>query len=179
MLLLLAVTLPTGIAAIIVALAIGYTALALVLQRKLSHPKKMRHLQNRSTALSKELREMMKNKASQEEMAKKQKELMPLMSESMKTNMKPMLVVLPLFFLVWYVLLPMAFAQYSAAKINFIVPLGYKGLFFIVLFVGGMISSISIMIYDRKKAKEEAAAENLGNAEFKVQQSQPGQPGTR
>ena len=157
--LLLTVALPSNIALVLVALALGYTVLAVFLQRKLSNPKKMRHLQNRSNQLSKELREMMKNKAPQEAMAQKQKELMPLMSESMKTQMKPMLVVLPLFFLVWYVLLPMTFAQYSGDTINFIVPLGYKGLFFLVLFVGGMVSSISIMLYDRKKAKEEARSE--------------------
>ncbi len=169
--LLLTAAMPINIALILVALALGYTVLAVVLQRKLSNPKKMRHLQNKSNQLSKELKEMMKNKASQEDMAKKQKELMPLMSESMKTQMKPMLVVLPLFFLVWYVLLPMAFAQYNGETINFIVPLGYRGIFFVILFVGGMLSSISIMIYDRKKAKEEAQTEVLGTQEIS---NQPG-----
>lgn len=157
--LLLTAAMPANIVLILISLALGYTVLAIALQRKLSNPKKMRHLQNKSNQLSKELKELMKNKAPQEVMANKQKELMPLMSESMKTQMKPMLVVLPLFFLVWYVLLPMAFGQYSSDTINFIVPLGYKGIFFLVLFIGGMISSISIMVYDRKKAKEEAAAE--------------------
>ena len=37
----------------------------------------------------------------------KQKEMMPLLGESMRSSMKPMFVILPMFLIVYYVLIPM------------------------------------------------------------------------
>ena len=92
---------PMGTVIIIIAIGIAYVAFSTFAQRKVGNPKKMRELQQRMNALSKELNQLVKSNATKEEIAKKQSELMPLMSENMKTSIKPMLVILPVFFRVY------------------------------------------------------------------------------
>lgn len=150
-----AIILPFNIEIIIIAIAVTYAIGSLAMQRKLSHPKKQRDLQARLNALSKELNAMVKAKAPQEQIMAKQKELMPLMSASMKTQFKPMLVILPLFFIVYYAFLPWfagSMGLGSTTNVGMV-----KTLFFIVVFVLGIVSSVVVLLYDRKKAKQEQA----------------------
>ncbi len=164
---LLALTAPMPIQAMLMLVAIGvaYVVLSVVIQRKLGNPKRMRELQKRIQDISKEMNALVKNKAPQEEVSAKQKELMPLMGENMKTSMKPMFALLPVFLLLYYVLLPAGFSSWAGHYYVTIFgdKLGYLGVFFVVVFTLGMISTAIIMVYDRKKAKEEkaAAAEGL------------------
>ncbi len=147
----------------IIALGIVYTAFATTLQRKLSNPKKVRELQERIKVHSKELNEMMKNNVPKEDLMKKQGEMMPLVKESMMSNMKATFVLIPTFLLVYYLLVPHLFgylktdtATLSIATYN--VSLQYKGLFFATVFILGLVASAAIIIYDRKKAKAERLA---------------------
>lgn len=153
---------PLYIDFLIVALAVIYTVSSVFLQRKLSNPKKMRQIQRTIKEHTKKLNEMIKNKATKEEITAKQSEIMPLMSESMKNQMKSMLVVFPIFLLLYYELLPqlanaMGFAQDSINLMGF--ALNYQTFFFVIIFMTGIISTITIMVYDRKKAKEETMLE--------------------
>lgn len=147
---------------VVVAVAIAYAAGALLLQRKLTNPKRMREIQRRLKVHTKMLNEMVKSGAPKDAIAAKQGEVMPLFSESMKSQMKPLLVVLPLFIVLYYALLPLLISSMGASgsTINFILPdLTYENFFFVVVFIIGMALSISVMVYDRKKGKAEELAE--------------------
>ncbi len=157
----LSVAMPIGTAIIIIAIGVAYVAFSTFAQRKLGNPKKMRELQQRMNALSKELNQMLKSNAPKEEIMKKQSELMPLMSENMKASIKPMLVILPVFLLLYYLVLPTAFHSISNEYVMFLgsMKLDYLGLFFVCVVALGIATSIVIMVYDRKKAKQEKLAE--------------------
>jgi len=110
------VPMPPMIAASIIAIGIAYAIFSVVLQRKLVDPKRMREIQYKVNMLSKDLNAMIKNNASKEEISNKQKELMPLMSENMKKQFKPMIVILPIFFLVYYVLLGALYSGWRTTR---------------------------------------------------------------
>ncbi|MEM3883422.1 MAG: EMC3/TMCO1 family protein [Methanothrix sp.] len=151
---------PMGTVIILIAIGIAYVAFSTFAQRKVGNPKKMRELQQRMNALSKELNQLVKSNAPKEEIAKKQSELMPLMSENMKTSIKPMLVILPVFFLLYYLVLPTTFHSIANEYVLFLgsMKLNYLGVFFACVFILGIATSIIIMIYDRKKTKLERQA---------------------
>jgi uncharacterized membrane protein (DUF106 family) len=86
-----------------------------------------------------------------------QKEIMSLMPEVMRHQMKPLLVLLPLFVIIYYVLLPFFFAS-SAANLKFTsFNLTYQLLFFYVSLIFGLIVSLTITAYDKRKMKKEKA----------------------
>ena len=151
---------PMGTVIILIAIGIAYVAFSTFAQRKVGNPKKMRELQQRMNALSKEPNQLVKSNAPKEEIAKKQSELMPLMSENMKTSIKPMLVILPVFFLLYYLVLPTTFHSIANEYVLFLgsMKLNYLGVFFACVFILGIATSIIIMIYDRKKTKLERQA---------------------
>jgi uncharacterized membrane protein (DUF106 family) len=142
--------------AIIVAIALAYTLLSVGLQRKLSNPVRLQEIQLRMNAMSKELNTMIKSNAPKEEIAQKQKEIMPMMTESMKAQFKPMLIILPLFFVVYYALVPM-------------LPLGVKSAslqeaFFVAVLIFGLITSMVLLVKDREKAKKKISDQQQASA---------------
>ncbi|MDE1870646.1 MAG: DUF106 domain-containing protein [Candidatus Micrarchaeota archaeon] len=141
-------SLPTNVEIIIIVMALAYTGISIAAQRLLSNPKRMREIQSKVQALQKELNSMMKSNAPQEELMKKQREIMPLLGEQMKSSMKPMIVIFPLLILTYYVVIPHMplLSKYVSAS---------KSLFFILVFIIGIITAIVIFIYDRKMLKEE------------------------
>jgi uncharacterized membrane protein (DUF106 family) len=132
-------------------MAVAYTAVSIAAQRLLSNPKRMREIQAKVQIMQKEMTSMMKNNASQDELMAKQREFMPLMGEQMKNSMKPMLVVLPLLLITYYLIIPNL--PFPSAYIN-----GTKEFFFIIVFGIGMVAAVFILLYDRKKSKEEMKA---------------------
>lgn len=149
----------TGLAAILVAIAVLYAIGSIFLQRKLTNPKRMREIQRTIKEHSNKLSALVKSGATKEEIAARQSQIMPLLSESMKSQMKPMFVVLPLFIVLYYFLVPGIINTMGAAKstVTFIVPnLSYQYFFFLVEVIIGMAASVTVMVYDRKTAKKEA-----------------------
>lgn len=152
-------TLPTGVPMgaeiIIIAIGVAYTLVSVFLQRKLSNPRKVREIQTRIKRLSEDMNAMVKAKAPNEQISARQKELMPLVGESMKAQMKPLLVITPFFLIIYYLLLPalpMSTWNVQTASV--------QEIFFITVFALGILSSVFVMVYDKKKAKEEAAAQD-------------------
>ncbi len=140
----------------IIVIAILYITTTLFIQRKATDTKKMRAIQTQIQELTKQLNEMIKNKVPNEEISKKQKEVMPLVTSSMKMQLKPMFMIFPLFILLYYLLLPHLFGQYSKDTVAiFSFQLTYLMFFFAIVFILGIISSIGIIIYDKKKAAKE------------------------
>ncbi|MGC8547648.1 MAG: EMC3/TMCO1 family protein [Candidatus Micrarchaeia archaeon] len=132
-----------------------YVALSIFLQRKLVNTKRLREIQGIVKAKTKELTELSKSNADQSTLISKQKELTPLLSESMMMQFKPMLVILPLFIVIYYVFLPMAFAHVSAKFYLLSFGMNYQLYFIVFSFIFGIIGSIIVAVYDRKKLKEE------------------------
>jgi len=137
---------------LIAVLAILYAVVSIVIQRKLSNAKRLREIQAHISKVTKEMNQMMKNKVPDTEIAAKQKEIMPLLGESMKSSMKPMFVMLPMFLVVYYVLIPMIPFGSPAT------PKSIQSFFFIAVFVSGIVSAIAMMIYDKKMTKKEEMA---------------------
>lgn len=149
-------------AAAIVVFAIAYTLLTIVLQRKLVKMERVYEIQEIMKQKTKELTDLSKNGTATDEFKAKQAELMKLTTESMKNQIKPMVVIFPIFIIVYYLLLPMLLPPLgitaksslaSAFSINF----NYRSLFILTLFVSGLIGSFSLMAVDkarRKKKKE-------------------------
>jgi uncharacterized membrane protein (DUF106 family) len=155
----LGVSLPVGAELTIIALSLAYTLISVILQRKLTNPKRNREIQATIKLHTKELNALVKSNASKEQIAKKQGEVMPLMSESMRSSMKPMLVILPMFFVVYYMALPALPAQLGLTTAD--AAKTVQSLFFWVVFVFGILSSVVVLIYDRIATKKEAAAANM------------------
>lgn len=162
------VPMPLNFMIIVVLAGALYVVATITLQRKLMNPLKQLEMQEKIKVISNELGAMIKSNASKEAIAAKQREVTPLMMESMKMSFKPMLVVLPLFFLIWLVVLPTFLSGGSAYVINFIEPLHYKGLFFVTSLILGVGASVGLMIRDRSvhKKRMRSAAMQAGQSEM-------------
>jgi len=136
-------------------LGVAYGLFAIMLQRKLVNQSRMREIQQKVKALTKEIQEMTSRK---EDATAKQKELMPLMGESMKSQLKATFVILPVFFAVYYVALPNMFAAFNGQVYNFFFPLTYLNIFFVAAFVSGMVLSLIVQLHMRAQAKAKARA---------------------
>lgn len=138
-------------------IATVYIAFSVLAQRKLVNRKRMYEVQSSLKAKSNELTEMSKRGADKESMAAKQKEITSLLSESMSSQFKPMLAILPVFFLLYYLALPSLFPA-SATVTLFSMTFNYKSYFIMVAFVLGFVVSMAVMAYDSFKMKRAAAA---------------------
>lgn len=158
--LLAAQIMPTNIEIVVIVLALAYASLYAFSQVRLIDRKRMRELQSLMKQHQKDLGELIKNKAPQEHIDAKQKELMPVIKENMLSSLKPSLIMLPAFYILYRWFIPTAFASYASSTAYFIVPslaLSPSSLFFACTVVFGFVTSISILLYDRKKMKEEQA----------------------
>jgi uncharacterized membrane protein (DUF106 family) len=135
---------------IIIVIAVAYALFAVVLQRKLSNAKRLREIQAHITKTTKEMNLMIKNKAPESEIMAKQKEMMPLLGESMRSSLKPMFVILPMFLIVYYLLIP----NLPLGGTPPATPKSIQSFFFIVVFIVGIISAIGLMIYDKQATKK-------------------------
>ena len=141
-------SLPQNIEILMVVMAIIYTSISIAAQRLLANTKRMREIQAKVQVMQKDMNAMLKRNAPQEELMAKQKEFMPLIGEQMKNSMKPMLVILPLLFITYYLIIPhLPIAQ------SYLGPA--KEFFFVVVFSIGIIAAIGVLVYDRKLIKKE------------------------
>ena len=92
---------------ILIVIAVAY-ALFLCFRCRGSYrtPSRLREIQAQISKTTKEMNQMMKDKVPDAQIMAKQKEIMPLLGESTRSSMKPMFVILPLFLIVYYVLIP-------------------------------------------------------------------------
>ena len=138
----------------IIIIGVIYALFAVFIQRKLSNMDKMYEMQDTIKAKSDELMALTKaGNASKEVLDAKQKEVMGIVSQSMKNQLKPMFVVFPLFIIVYYYALPFAFAAAAASAI-FPFALHYQTLFIVVTFIIGFLTSMTLMSMDKKRLKK-------------------------
>jgi uncharacterized membrane protein (DUF106 family) len=154
------------------AIAVAYVALSMFLQRKLGDAKRMRQMQELIKAKSKELNDMAKAQASKAELEAKQKEVTDLLGQSMKSSFKPLIAVLPVFFILYYLILPMMFPHTLTFTIPVLSTVSYQTYFIVVAFITGIIASIVVMFWDKRElarekqqiAQAEASAEAQDSA---------------
>lgn len=132
------------------AIAAVYALFVILLQRKLINIDKMYELRARMNDKTKSLTDLVKNNASKEDISQKQKELMDISMESMKSQFKPLIVVFPIFLMLYYVALP-RFFNMTATMTLVSFTISYGEFFVILLFVMGIIYSTSFTLYDRKR----------------------------
>jgi len=120
----------------------------------------MYDVQESLKAKSNELAEMGKKGTDQQLMLAKQKEITSLLSESMKSQFKPIFVIIPIFLVLYYLALPNLFPS-SAMVTFFSMTMNYRSYFILVSFVLGLIFSTGVMIYDSIKRKKLKAATSV------------------
>jgi uncharacterized membrane protein (DUF106 family) len=146
----------------ITVIAVVYVLFSVFVQRKLIDMRRMREVQETIKAKSKELNDMVKQKASQEIMMAKQKEITSLLGQSMRSQLKPMFVVLPIFFVMYYLIFPAVFATNPNVTVPILsMTVNYKTYFIALAFVLGLIMTAVLMLRDRMRlAKEKKQAES-------------------
>lgn len=133
---------------IIFLIALAYTTIVVFIQRKLSNAKRLRDIQAHVALVSKEMNQMLKNKAPEAEVMAKQKEIMPLLKESMTLSMKPMLVLLPMYAIMLYLIIP-AIPLGTSATVSSV-----RSFFIIVVIGTGLAAAAIMMVYDKQQVKK-------------------------
>jgi uncharacterized membrane protein (DUF106 family) len=147
---------PINLVLEIIVAALIYSVVAIVIQRLLVDTRRMRELNLKIKDHQKTLNEMIKSKAPQEHIANKNKEMMPLLSETMKRQMKPLIVLLPLSLIVWEGIVPIVFSSAAGTYVALDGwKLGYTTFFIVSLFIIGFVMAIFIQMYDKEKALRE------------------------
>lgn len=136
----------------IIGLAIAYSVLLILLQRLLIDVDRMYELRAHMNKHQKHLMALTKQNASKETIAEKQKELIAVSSESMKMQMKPMIVTLPLYAVLYYLVLPKYFSNVPNFHI-FSITLNYGLAFIVFSLILTMVLQQLIAFYDRRRLK--------------------------
>lgn len=140
----------------ITVITIAYILLANLIQRKLVNPRRLAELQYLIKTKTKELNELHKSNASPEAKKAKADELNAHFMENMRHSFRPMIVMFPFFIIVYYVLLPYAFPSNPNVTIPILaMTLDYKLYFIYASVVFGILLSLLLQRYDRKKMLEE------------------------
>ncbi|MDE1828118.1 MAG: DUF106 domain-containing protein [Candidatus Micrarchaeota archaeon] len=144
----------------IIIIGVAYALLAVTVQRKLSNMKKMYETQDIIKQKSNELMELTKKGVTDKALLDaKQKEVMAMVSQSMKSQLKPMFVVFPLFLIVYYWALPAGIGPLAGTQTFTSFNLDYKTLFIVVTFIVGLSVSMVLMQLDKRSMKKEKLAQ--------------------
>ena len=143
--------------------AVAYVLLSVFLQRKLVNMRRVSEVQEIIKKKTKELTEMSKSGADQAALSAKQKEITSLLSESMRSQFKPLFVVLPLFLVLYYLVLPTVFPPPLNISV-FSMTLDYRAYFILVSFVLGFILSTVLMYRDRVRVRKQLAQQAAAEA---------------
>ncbi|MDE1860286.1 MAG: DUF106 domain-containing protein [Candidatus Micrarchaeota archaeon] len=141
----------------LICFAIAYSIFSVMMQRRLANMPRVSELQRNMKTKMDEYKTKAKGSASNDELSKIQSELGAISSELMKHQLKPMLVIFPVFIVVFYFFLPAIFPPQTAVTL-FSYPLSYRSTFVVVAAVLGIALSSTLMLRDRRKYKKTAPA---------------------
>lgn len=153
------------------AIAVGYALFSIVLQRKIVNIDKMYEIRARMNEHQNALMALIKSNADKEAISQKQKDVMNVSTESMKQVYKPMIVILPLYALLYYLLLPKLFNM--SATLNILsFTLSYHLFFVALTVIIGLIISQIFTFSDKRRLKDKY---NFGlmQLSFKNKEVQP------
>jgi uncharacterized membrane protein (DUF106 family) len=139
----------------IAVIAIAYVMLSVVVQRKASNYARIKQIKVEMNAKMAELKAMGKD-ATKELMAQKQKEITSLASESMRHQLKATFIILPIFFILFYVALPRMFPGTQPTINVMSFKLTYQTFFIAIAFIGGLLSSMLLAVYEKARSKQQA-----------------------
>ena len=141
-------------------IGIVYALIAIVIQRKLTNPLKSIEVQ---IIMQERLKEIKDLAATDKELyTKKQQEVSKMMMDNMKQQFKPLIVTFPMFLGVFYWLLPYLFSGFLATTPELTIlsmPLTYSQFFIAIIFVIGMVASLTLQSRDKKKVIKRRAQE--------------------
>ncbi len=142
----------------LIVIALVYVSFSVFVQRKLANYKRIKEIKKEMNAKMKELRTLGTD-VKKEVLDLKQKEITALASESMRHQIKPTLIILPIFFALFYIVLPMFFpATLNITVLSYTLP--YKTFFIVVSFVLGLASTILLGVYERIVTKKQQEVAN-------------------
>ncbi len=154
----------------IVIIGVVYAIGAILIQRKLADPLKSIETQ---LLMQEKLKEIKTLAATDRDLYnQKQQEVSKMMMDNMKKQFKPMIVTFPLFLGVFYLLMPYLFSGFGSTTPALTVlsmPLTYSQFFIAIIFVIGMIVSLSLSSRDKKIVKrklEERNGQNNNNVNY-------------
>jgi uncharacterized membrane protein (DUF106 family) len=147
----------------VIIIAIAYSFASFAIQRKVSNIGRMREIREMLNKSQRELNEMIKNKAASDEIKKKQDTIYPLLSESMKQQMKASIVVIPLFLLIYYVFIPSVFGIQQGTITFLSSAQNYQNMFIYTAIISSIVllavNSLIVRNLGHAKAKASEAAE--------------------
>ncbi len=127
-------------------LALGYVLFSVVVQRLLVPMVQMFEMQETIKVKTKELNDLIKNHATENQIAEKQKEVTTLLSTNMRVQLKPMLVILPIFYILFYYVFPMVFPT-NPNVVFLSYTLSYKTYFILIALIAGILASLGTSLY--------------------------------
>jgi uncharacterized membrane protein (DUF106 family) len=147
----------------IIIAGIAYALFSFGAQKKLANLNKVYEIRSMMSQEQKKLMELIKSNAPKTEIDDRQKHIMSMMSESMKYQIKGMIVVIPLFFIIYYYLLPMGFSSSNISIMLFSINLNYQNIFLITSFIFGMLIFVvySRIAGNRAKATQPVPQNNV------------------
>ncbi|MCC7552835.1 DUF106 domain-containing protein [Candidatus Micrarchaeota archaeon] len=149
-------------ALIIVVIAVFYSCFSLFINRKIGKRKETMEIQAKMNTINKELRQAIKEKNDSKikELEKQQREIMPLMTKVMFNSLKPMIVILPAFFIIiWLVT---SIVPSFSIDLGFGIPMfhpgtvyGTRGFFVLVTVIIGIPLGMIVNHFDKKSMANE------------------------
>ena len=149
---------------IIFAVSFCYSLFSTFVSRKFGKPERIKEIQKTFSSLSKELKEASKsqNKAQMDEVIARQNAAMPMLWESMVLQMKPLIIILPVLFIIpglmrdnfqnFIIQLPIhlpIFIQNFENFPNWRDTFGPVGWFWISVILCAILISVSIKAYEK------------------------------
>ncbi len=147
---------------IVVGSAVAYVAFSVFMQRKLVNMKRLRELQVAIKKKSNELNELARSHGDPQLLMAKQREIMPLLSESMKLQLKPMLVILPILLVIYYVFMPLFIPNIKLDMLG--MALTAQEFFIVFTVIFGLVASVITLFYEKKMQKKVETEQNTGSS---------------
>lgn len=132
----------------------AYACFSVFMQRKLVNIDRMYELRAHMGAHTKKIMAAAKAGASQQEINAHNAELSKITMESMKNQMKPMIVIFPVLLILEYVVLPYMFASSGISVTLLGFTLNYQLIFIVVAFAVGAVLAILLSLLDRRRLKD-------------------------
>ena len=141
----------------ITVIAVVYIAFSTFAQRLIIDTKRVAELRQLIGQKNKELLELHKSGASEEAKKAKADELKGHTAESMRHGLKPLIIALPLFLVVYYLIFPAVFTTPQQVTV-FSYTMDYRVYFIYVSIVVGIVLQIFLQRYDTSKLKKSQQA---------------------
>jgi uncharacterized membrane protein (DUF106 family) len=149
-------------AIIISIIACCYMGFSLFINRKIGKRKETMKIQAKMNEINKQLRQAMKdkNEAKIKEAEAKQKEILPLMTQTMFNSLKPMIIIIPVYaIIIWIITI---IIPVFSIDLGFGIPMfhpsniyGTRGFFVLMTFIIGLPAGLIVSHFEKKQMLKE------------------------